>query len=84
MTIESSGAHRFYGIYQVTVHWPILKGNLEPIQLAGEIAAHFAADTKMIYSGETVRSMKRPTVERPVKQDPDLLVPVTVEYESYI
>lgn len=84
VTIDSDGRHRYYGIFQPTVHWPIAQGQLDPYRLAGEIADHFAADTKMIFDGASVRSMQRPTVERAVKEGPDLLVAVTVEYEAYI
>jgi hypothetical protein len=84
LLIKGSLPHRYYGIFQPTLHWPIKKGELEMYEQAGLIAAHFPADQKMYYNGVRVRSLKRPTVETAVIEDSDNLVAVTVEYESYI
>jgi hypothetical protein len=84
LVIDSDGPHRHYGILQLTVCWPVDEGEIEPRELAGKVADHFSADTKMVYGGIVVRSMKRPTVASSMKDGADLLTPVSVEYESYI
>lgn len=86
MTVDSDGPSRHMGIFQVTVNWPVGRGEIEPREYAGRVASLFATDVLMTYGSVIVRSTKRPDVG-PSIPDPkgvDLLTPVSVEYESYI
>lgn len=84
MTIDSDGPHKYMGILQLTVVWPVGRGELEARNYAGRVASMFPADYKMRYGGIVVRSMKRPDVAASMPDGADLLTPVSVEYESYI
>lgn len=79
------------GILQLTLCWPAAdvgtgSGKTHPdilIQRAGEIAAHFPTDHRMIFQGVTVRVERAPDVAQPYRDDAYWRVPVSVRYRCY-
>lgn len=84
VAIQSDAPHRHFGIFQVTVSHPTGLGELAPRQIAGLVADYFGVDTKIVYGTTIVRTTRRPIVGPSFVKEPDLLTPVSVEYESYI
>lgn len=84
VAVDSVAPHRHAGILQVTVVWPENSGFQQPLDIAGQVADFFAADTRMVYQDVIVRSTKRPTIAPSMTDGADLLTPVSIEYESYI
>lgn len=83
MTIESDGPHRYFGIFQISVHGPLDIGSSADQEKAGIIATWFPADTKMKNGDLVVRVMGDPTVAESMPIKDDLVTPVSVEYETY-
>ena len=81
--IDSDGAHRFFGMLQVSVHWPSGAGSTAPTEIGGAVAGHFPADLILTEGGVSVRITKRPDVGGPITETTGAMVPVTIEYEVY-
>lgn len=81
--IGSSDAHRRPGILQLDVFGKITSGEPVAREIAGQVAAHFAAGTAMHFQGVKVRVTKAPDVG-PSFVDKHIQIPVSIEVEALI
>lgn len=81
--IGSTDPHRFLGMLQVDVMWPLGQGQTEPLERAGAVAEHFPADLRLTSDGVAVRVRKHPDVGPLLVEDAGVMVPVTIEYEAW-
>ena len=81
--IGSTDPHRFIGLLQISVCWP-LNTFLDPaLEMAGRVAGYFPCDLRLASDGVTVRIQKHPDVGPVIIEDTGAMVPVTVEYECF-
>lgn len=79
--LGSDAANRQTGLYQVDVFWPENEGDIGPIEVAGQIIAHFKRGTLLTYSGQDVRINDPPWVAPKVPNvDKVLQFPVNIPY----
>lgn len=83
VTIGSDDAHQYLGLLQIAVHWPHGQGEAELRDTAGAVIAWFPADLKLTDGGVTVRITKRPQAAEVMKDDADLFIPVTINFEAF-
>jgi len=81
--IGSNAAHRFQGLLQVSVYWPLNKGEDGPRQDAGAIAEHFPADLMLDRDGVRVRITKRPSLGPMLIEDTAIQIPVSIQWEAF-
>lgn len=79
--IGSDDPHRRPGVLQIDVFERLAQGSIVAREVAGQVAAHFAADTKMVFQGVTVQVIKAPSV-RGVFIDTHVQVPIEIEVEA--
>jgi len=77
------GRQQHRGIMQVTVHYSSGTGIINPLQIADKIIAHFPKDLVLFQSDIRVKIWRKPYATPLPPQDGSLMVPVTIEYESY-
>jgi hypothetical protein len=77
------GRQQHRGIMQVSVHWSSSTGIIIPMQKADQIIAHFPKDLLLFESGIRVKIYRKPYAIPMPPQDGSLIVPVTIEYESF-
>lgn len=70
----------FRGLFQVSVFWPAGKGIIEPLDLAGQVASHFARGTRIARHGRTVEVNRAPEVAPAIEQPDWVQVPVTIRW----
>ncbi|MFG1364657.1 DUF4128 domain-containing protein [Xanthobacter versatilis] len=70
----------FRGLFQVSVFWPARKGIIEPFDLAGTLAVHFASGTRILRHGRVVEVNRPPTVAPAIEQPDWVQVPVTIRW----
>lgn len=81
--LSGSDPHQRLGLLQVDVFMPRNQNVAVALEVAGKVAAHFPADLRMAYGDVTVRVQSAPTVAQPIDDDTHLLVPVTVQIETF-
>lgn len=81
--IGSTEPHRRPGILQIDVFATAARGSGGAREEAGQVAAHFAIDLKLVFQGVQVQVMKAPSVG-PVFIGTHLQVPVTIELEAWV
>lgn len=83
--IANDAPHRQQGIYQVTVMSPIDEGEVDPLEIGGLVADHFAAGTRLAFDGGQVRIDKRPDVASLRNGAGDRwMVPVSVSWLAFV
>lgn len=73
-------AREFRGLFQVSVFWPAGQGIVEPMELAGEVAAHFASGTRVERGGLVVEVNRPPEIAPPIEQPDWIQVPLTIRW----
>lgn len=68
------------GLFQITVIWPKHQGDIRPLQVAGQVEAHFAKNTILISGDARVRLAKEPWTADALRGDIDSRFPVTVDW----
>lgn len=77
------GKQQHRGIMQVTVHYSSGTGIINPLQIADQIIAHFPKDLVLYQSGVRVKIWRKPYAIPMAPESGSLMVPVTIEYESF-
>ncbi|MEH3108897.1 MAG: phage tail terminator-like protein [Agrobacterium cavarae] len=78
---EGRQMHR--GIMQVTVHYSSGTGIIKPMEIADRIIAHFPLGLVLYESGIRVKIYRKPYQTPLPPESGSLLVPVTIQYESF-
>lgn len=78
-----SGSDRYYGILQLDVFYGQGAGELAPARLASAAIAYFKRGTTMTKDGFTTRVYRRPSRGPMIKDDPWMMIPVTVNFECF-
>jgi hypothetical protein len=81
--LRGSDPHQRLAILQIDVMGIKSHGDDVAIEVAGQIAAHFAADTPMFFQGVKVRVQRAPDISQVIAGDTHLQVPLTVAVESF-
>lgn len=81
--IGSRDPHRFIGLLQVSVCWPLNVGETAPREVAGAVAAHFPCDLRLTSEDVRVRITKRPDVSDLLVEDSRVQIPVSIEWECW-
>lgn len=76
--------HRFSGTLMMAIHYPISRpvSYAQLAQMAGVIAEHFPADTRMRYAGECLRVTQYPDVQQPYRDGDKRVCVVRVLWDS--
>lgn len=83
--IGSSAPHRHIGIMQVDVMWPKGQGEIQPLKVAGQVAAHFPCDLALYQDGIRVRITKEPDIVGPLSiKDGWLTCPISIQFEAWV
>jgi len=77
------GRQQHRGLMQVTVHYSSGTGIINPMQIADKIIDHFPKDLRLFAGGVAVKIWRKPYAIPLPPQDGSLMVPVTIEYESF-
>lgn len=83
LTIDSDGPHQLLGLLQLSLHTELGAGSTGGVELAGQIAAWFPPDLRLVYDGQLVRVRARPDVSQAFADKGRWMTPVTVEYEAF-
>lgn len=78
-----SGSDRFYGLLQLDVFYGQGAGELAPARLASAAIAYFAKGTESTKDGFTTRVYRRPSRGPMIKDDPWMMIPVTINFECF-
>ena len=78
-----SGADRYYGILQIDVFHGAGAGEYAPGRIASAVIDYFKRGTAMTKDGFTVRVYRRPTRGPMIKDDPWMMIPVTINFECF-
>jgi hypothetical protein len=77
------GRQQHRGIMQVSVHYGSGTGIVIPLQRADQIVAHFPKDLILFESGVRVKIYRKPYAIPMPPANGSLMVPVTIQYESF-
>lgn len=80
--IGSDDAVLHEGLLQVSVYWPNGTGIIEPLNLAGEVVAHFPRDLSLFGEGFRVRFNRASYASTPLQDGAYQQVPVTVPWRA--
>jgi hypothetical protein len=78
-----SGSDRYYGLLQVDVFYGQGAGELAPARLASAAITFFAKGTEVVKDGFTTRVYRRPSRGPMIKDDPWMMIPVTINFECF-
>lgn len=80
-----SGADRYSGILQIDVFWGATAGEylINAERLASGVINYFDRGTAMTKDGFTVRVYRRPSRGPMIKDDPWMMIPVTINFECF-
>jgi len=78
-----SGSDRYYGIMQIDVFHGQGAGELAPGRLASQVIDHFKCNTAVTKDGFTTRVYRRPSRGPMIKDDPWMMIPVTINFECF-
>jgi hypothetical protein len=81
--IGSDDPSRIGGFMQVSVFWPLNRGEGEPRDVAGQIASHFAVDLRLEPSDASVRIIRRPDVGPMLVENIGVQIPVSIYFEAF-
>lgn len=81
--IGSGEPHQMQGLMQVSVMWPLNVGTDAPQDIAGAVAAAFPVGDPLWDADLRVRIVQRPAVAGVIVEDTRIMVPVTVEWETF-
>jgi hypothetical protein len=81
--IGSEAPHQRLGLLQVVLHWPLNQGESAPRDIAGQIAAHFPTDLRLVADVVEVRVTEAPTVANLLVTETDVQIPVIVPWETW-
>lgn len=81
--IGSDDPHQHLGLLQVSVYWTKGRGEVEPRDIAGAVAAHFPCDLKLAAGSTSVRITKRPDVRDLIVEDAAVQIPVIIAWECW-
>lgn len=79
------GHHRYTGILQVSALYPLaeVNGQTYALEIAGLVAQHFKADTKLAQDGVTVRIERAPDVSQGFQDSTMWRTPVSIRYDCF-
>lgn len=80
--LGDDGRNRHMGLFQVSVMWPEGQGSITPLDLAGDIIAHFKRGTVITQDGVQIHIDKPPYLSPRLKDTPYSQYPVTISYRS--
>lgn len=80
MGIAWDAHNQHYGLFQIDVFYGQGSGEIAPGKLASSIIAYFARGTVMTKDGVSVRVTKQAYRGPMIKDDPWMMVPVTIQY----
>lgn len=80
--LGSDDPHRRPGVLQIDVFDTKTRGTGVARETAGQVAAHFAADTKALFQGVKVQVTKAPSI-RSMFVDTHIQCPVDIEIEAF-
>lgn len=78
-----SGSDRYYGILQIDVFHGAGAGEYAPGRIASAVIEYFKRGTVMTKDGFTVRVYRRPSRGPMIKDDPWMMIPVTINFECF-
>lgn len=78
-----SGSDRYYGIMQIDVFYGQGAGELAPGRIASAVIAYFGKGTEVTKDGFTTRVYRRPSRGPMIKDDPWIMIPVTIPFECF-
>lgn len=78
-----SGSDRYYGIMQIDVFHGQGAGELAPGRIASQIIDYFGRGTEVTKDGFTVRIYRRPSRGPMIRDDPWMMIPVTINFECF-
>ena len=81
--IGSDDPHHYRGILQIGLMTKLNRDLAVGLEVAGDVADHFPADLKLTAHGVIVRITAHPGVGLPQPQATHLMIPVSVEYETW-
>jgi hypothetical protein len=81
--IGSAGPHHRLSLLQIDVFAPLNQNVAVAVEMAGQIAQHFPTDLRITAHGVTARVMQAPTVGQPMLDDTHVMVPVTIQVETF-
>ena len=81
--IGSMEPHRYRGILQIGLMTKLNQQVGIALEMAGGIASHFPPDLRLVAHDVTVRVTRRPDMGPAQPQSTHLMIPVSVEYETW-
>jgi len=81
LCIGSDDPHQHQGLLQVSVCWPIDKGEDAPREIAGQVAEHFPADLQL--GDLPVRVTQAPSVGPLMTETSRVQIPVTISWQAF-
>lgn len=81
--LKGSDPHQRLALLQIDVMAKKASGDDVAVEIAGQVAVHFAADTPMYFQGVKVRVQRAPDISQVIAGDTHLQVPVTVPVEAF-
>ncbi|PBC23473.1 MULTISPECIES: DUF4128 domain-containing protein [unclassified Mesorhizobium] len=81
--IGSTEPHQRLGLLQLDVFSKKNQDASIGAEMAGQVAAWFPTDLRMIYGAIFARVTEAPVVAQPIADDTHWLVPVTISYECF-
>ncbi|MGB6080217.1 MAG: phage tail terminator-like protein [Xanthobacteraceae bacterium] len=78
-----SGSDRYYGIMQIDVFYGQGAGELAPGRLASAVIDYFNRGTTVTKDDFTTRVYRRPSRGPMIKDDPWMMIPVTINFECF-
>ena len=78
-----SGSDRYYGILQIDVFHGAGAGEYAPGRIASAVIEYFDRGTAMTKDGFAVRVYRRPSRGPMIKDDPWMMIPVSINFECF-
>jgi len=78
-----SGSDRYYGILQIDVFHGQGAGEYAPGRIASAVIEYFDRGTATTKDGFTVRVYRRPSRGPMIKDDPWMMIPVSISFECF-
>lgn len=78
-----SGSDQYYGILQVDVFYGQGAGEYAPGRIASAVIDYFKRGTEVSKDGFTARVYRRPSRGPMIKDDPWVMLPVTIPYQCF-
>jgi hypothetical protein len=81
--IDYGSSNQHQGIFQIDVFFGQDSGELKAVRLATNVISWFKRGTKMTKSGFSVEVVKAPYRSRMIKDDPWIIIPVSIPYLAF-